>query len=765
MLKLIKTGLLLSVMLAFISGTGAVFAGDAAGGGAGDSSPVGLQPAAGGSASGADSAEVSSTAPTPSAPAPNSQTSPQAPAPGTGSPTSAGEVKKNIEKITSMSRDIFLLEKLAETKNDGAERERIEQTLNNLYSAREALSAKLASDCASDTTHKSLRELRAKVFNLKLFEAAGFDSTVSRLLADGSLDSQSTVSVSMNAKESAQELKSFIKLEESRLQVPVSYEEEVDKNLSSYDPAKMGELTAEAALAGAAPEDGGTIEKNAPLSAAELTPEAGAEDASIDKPVKIAFDAEKIRKSGKKLDVKIKRADIVQKFAPKAAPGSVGKIDVRWDPAENSLVVTHSSPLERQAIYGVNVEFSHGIESAPPATAETQVAQAPPAGSSEVQTAPAPAAQQPSGAAAAYAGPKFARSLSVSGGMTKKVDVNLADNVVDYTFNWNFGTKSYPAPPAPADGGASQTAETGLGGGEGGSGEVSVTDRRDTDEGSLRQAGGSTGENSVKKELPASPGFESPMAVPTIVLRNPEGPAVRRNTEIFVVFSCDIDPSSIKPGTMTLSIERGRGLFEPVTGEAFLSARKLTFTPFEQLVPGKNYSVRIASVRSATGVNMPVDETYFFRTAPAVIATRLPHDGSVSLAETFEITLSQNIDDVKIRFNLCDGTRESELDFELCERLYKNPAAPSGISKLALSTGGPSIAPFAARTPQGQPVAADVTGRSRSNVKDPAADPGDVPVVIQFRPKKPLEKGKFYKLDVYSGTEYIDDGIIRFKAR
>jgi len=688
-------------------------------------------------------------------------------------PASTTDIKKNINRIASMNRDIFMLEKLAETKNQKEDLEKIEKALNSLYTAREALSARLASDCAKDTTNNSMRELRSGIYNLKLYDAAGFDSTLSRILADDNLNTGSTAGISLNPKDSVLELKSFVKLEESRLSNPITYEDDVNKNISSYDDSKLGELTSEASLTG--PGDSGElVEKSAPLSPTEIFPESGADDAPIDKPVTIKFDPEKIKKAGQKIEVKVKKADMVQKFAPKNAPGSTGKIDVRWDPAENSLVISHTTPLDRKGVYGVSVDISHELQPQEAAgTSETQLQQTAThssSGTTETQASQTPA-QQGGGASASSgaaitpaAAPKFMRSVSMNGGLIKKVDINYIDNVVDYHFNWNFGTKPYPAPSAPAEGGATQTAETALGSGASGSGEVSVTDKRDTDEGSLRQSGGSTAESTVKKELPLSPGFETPMAIPTIIIRNPEGPAVRRKTDIFVVFSCDIDASSIKPGTMSLSVERGRGLFEPLTGETQITARKLSFLPSEPLVPGKNYRVEVSSVKSASGVLMPVGEVYFFKTAPAVISVKLPYDGSVSLSETFEITLSQNIDDVKMRFNVCDGTRESELEFELFSRLYRQETPAQGISKYALSTGGPSISPFEAKTPQKAPVGSDITGKSQIvSSRDKA--PEEIPVSIQFKPRKPLEKGKFYKLDVYSGSEYIDDGIIKFKAQ
>ncbi len=656
-------------------------------------------------------------------------------------------VRSKVLEIAELNKKIFFSEQMIGLKMSAAKD--AESSLNSLYKKREALCEEVKKTCSAGDTAKELGAVKSEILNSKLYGAAGFDSLVEKLktIKPQSHGSDSaSVSLGAGAKDSIMELDSYIKLESSRLENPITFSDELVKFASKPQDAEAGPGSADAA--GQSP-DGGIdpqYEELALFNPTEMYPAGNDRDISINAPAEIKFDGGRIKKQGGKIDLVVRSANVRQKYNAKPGGSDTGKIDAKWDPARNSLSISHNAPLERGAMYSATVVFEHDM---PPGANEKP--QNGPTGGSAAASSPGSSGSA-SGSAAASAASGSVRNKSVNGGIFKTVDMDFSENKVRYKLDWNFETIGYTSVQSGAlpDGSTNETKLTD------GTGEVSLKDKRETDEAKL-QKNGSTGETGLKKVAPAFQEYDDARSLPAIILRMPEGSDVRRKSEVFVVFSTDMNPASVKSDTMLLFTERRKGEFIPVTGEIEMVGRKLYFRPYEELVFGRNYKVCVNNIKSASGINFPLAETYFFKTAPGVTSVKLPHDGNISLGDTFEVTISEDVGDVKIKFVKCDNTREAELEFDICARLVaEEPAGRGGIKNMALDSTGSALKPILNKARE---AAADI--QSAIAVKSSP----DKKMCVTFKPRKPLSKNQAYKIDVYSETRFIDEGIIKFKAK
>ncbi|HOD39328.1 MAG TPA: hypothetical protein PKL57_02115 [Candidatus Wallbacteria bacterium] len=633
-------------------------------------------------------------------------------------------VTKDIVTLLSNNKTIFFLEQMAALKmsNDNTE---VEKVLNSLYNEREAVSARLAAACAGDGSNKTIKIIKRHVLNTRLYELYGMDSFILYALnlpavqnGEGNTDS---VEISGNfLKDSLLELKSYIKLENSRLENSPGFISDLDGYMSSFDIKKIASVSTSNC------QDGGFSkeESNVLLSPDKISPGANSTDAPISGPITIKFNAAKI--NGAALaEVDVKSIKVNQKYS-KSNPRDAGAIKFTWAAAEALLTIVCSSPLERNALYGVSVALDHKI--IPPAKKE--------------------------GPAVSEKG--FFRSRSVNSGLFKTVDINLTDRLVSYRLDWNFRTLAYEstssetalsseAPPA--------TDETELG--DKSTAETELKDKRDTEEAEVGDKAANsnktgTSESSLnKKDLMTGELFDQPKNMPALVERYPEGVSIRPGSEIYIVFSCDIDPKSVNNDTMQLFCESGeRSVFERLPYKLSLEGRKLTLTPQKPLYASKNYKIAVTKIRTAKKLDMPINETFFFKTACAVMSAKLACDGKVKKDETFEVTISEDVADLGINFFEIEKKKEKPLEFDICGKVFRQPEARRTIDVMALG--------------------ANVKSKS-AQVKEKAAKEKIIkpqgPLTVLIKPKKPLIKGREYKIDVFSPGGIIENGIIKFTAR
>lgn len=634
-------------------------------------------------------------------------------------------VTKDIVTLLTNNKTIYFLEQMAALKmsNDNTE---VEKILNSLYNDREAISFRLASACAADSSNKTIKIIKRHVLNTRLYELYGMDSFVLYALnqpgvQNGEGETASAEIAANFLKDSLLELKSYIKLENSRLENSPGFISDLDGFISSFDIKKV---PAASTVNG---QDGGFSKEESKVMFMpdKISPGANSTDAPISAPITIKFNAAKISGSVP-VEVDVKSIKVNQKYS-KSNPRDAGAIKFTWAAAEALLTIICSSPLERNALYGVSVAFDHKIT--PPAEKE--------------------------GSAVSEKG--FFRSRSVNAGLFKTVDINLSEKLVSYRLDWNFQTLAYEstssetalssqAPPA--------TEETELG--DKSTSETELKDKRDTEEAEVgdKAAGANktgTSESTLnKKDSVMGELFDQPKNMPALVERYPEGISIRTGSEIYIVFSCDIDPKSINNDTMQLFCESGeRSVFEKQSYKLSLDGRKLTLTPHKPLSASKNYKIVVTKIRTAKKLDMPINETFFFKTACAVMSAKFACDGKVKKDETFEVTISEDVAELGINFFEIEKKKETPLEFDICGKVFRQPEAKRDIDAMTLGSNFKSGKQADARQKA-----------SKEKIIKPLG-----PLTVLIKPKKPLIKGRDYKIDVFSPGGIIENGIIKFTAR
>lgn len=693
-----------------------------------------------------DSAEVSANAPSDSvevsadAPADSAEVS-ATPADPAGGPLhiDAAEISADIAKLLSGNKKIFFLEQMAALKMSNEGGSEVEGTLNALYDSRESLSMKLAGLAVRDGSGRALKIIKGRILGTKLYELYGLDSFASYALnhpefpegADG------TAAVSAAAaerlKDSLLELKSFIELENSRVVNSNSFIAELDNFMTSL---KNDESAAGASDGGGPGQEGGfsNEESKVLFSVMEVSPGANSTDAPIASPITVKFDSGKFTGSKDKIAVNVRTASVCQKYS-KSASGDTGAIKFKWDAAFSLLTITAAAHLQRNALYNALLVFDHKI--------------------------PAPA-KLTAGDSAPRKG--FFRDRSVNAGLFKTVDVDLSENIVKYRFDWNFTTQAYESTSSEAalsSAETSATEETEIAGNS--TAEVELKDRRGTEETEIgdKAAGGSkngTAENGVsKKDSIMGELFEQPKNMPMLVNRSPEGVSIMSASEIFVIFSCDIDPKSISNDTMQLFGETSKSDFEKLQYKLKLDGRRLTLIPKSPLSASKNYKVTVTSVRTAKKLDMPINETFYFKTACAVMGAKLSRGKKDKKEETLEITISEDLADLNINFFEVEKKKEKPVEFDRCGKIFVEPRKPArpAIASMALGADKTAAPPHGAGL-----KAAGKKQAAQNNIIKPQG-----PVTILLKPKSPLVTGREYKIDVFSTGGVIENGIIKFTAK
>ncbi|HBC76348.1 MAG: hypothetical protein A2008_10230 [Candidatus Wallbacteria bacterium GWC2_49_35] len=692
-----------------------------------------------------DSAEVAASSPSgsdevsASAPADSSEVS-SAPASPAGGPLhiDAGEISADITKLLSGNKKIFFLEQMAALKMSNEGGSEVEGTLNALYDSRESLSMKLAGLAVRDGSGRALKIIKGRILGTKLYELYGLDSFTSYALnhpefPEGS-DGTAAVSAASTErlKDSLLELKSFIELENSRVVNSNSFISELDNYMASL---KDGETSTGASDGGGPGQDGGFSgeESKVLFSVQEVSPGANSTDASIDSPITVKFDAGKFAGAKNKIAVNVRTVNVGQKYS-KPASGDTGAIKFKWDAAFSLLTITAAAHLQRNALYNVLLVFDHKI--------------------------PAPAKRK-TGEDSPQKG--FFRDRSVNAGLFKTIDVDLGEMTVKYSFDWNFTTQSYESTSSEAalsSAETSATEETELG--DNSTAEVDLKDKRGTEENEIgdKAAAGKNGtaENAVnKKGSIMGEVFEQPQNMPMLVNRSPEGVSIMSASEIFVIFSCDIDPKSINNDTMQLFYETSKSEFEKLQYKLKLDGRRLTLIPKTPLSASKNYKVTVNSVRTAKKLNMPINETFHFKTACAVMGAKLSRGQKDKKEETLEITISEDLADLNINFFEIEKKKEKPVEFDKCGKIFAEPRKPVKPAIVSLALGaGKNAAPS-----QGDALK---TPGSRKAQQNKIIKPQG-PVTILLKPKVPLVKGREYKIDVFSTGGVIENGIIKFTAK
>ncbi|HNY13108.1 MAG TPA: hypothetical protein PKK26_16085, partial [Candidatus Wallbacteria bacterium] len=447
-------------------------------------------------------------------------------------------VRAKILEIAELNKKIFFSEQMIGLKMSN-EAQDVEGTLNSLYKKREALCDDVKKTCSSGDPAKEIRAIKSEILNVKLYDAAGFDSLVEKLktikLQPQGSDSNS-VSLGGNAKDSIMELESYVKLESARLEDPITFNDELKKFAS-----KPQENAVDSGASDAGASSGGGIDPQyeaiAVFNPAEMYPAGNERDIAIDSPAEIKFDGDKIKKQDRKIDIVVKSVDVRQKYTVKPGGSDAGKMDVKWNPEKNSLSISHNAPLERGAMYSATVTFEHKIP-----TVNNPAPNGQNGGSASSSTGGAASSGSVSSAVAG-ASSGLVRNKSVNGGIFKTVDIDFSENKIKYKLDWNFETIGYTVESVALPDGATNEAKL-----KDGTGEVALKDKRETDEAKLKK-GGSTGETALKKAPPAFQLYDDAKSLPAIILRMPEGPDVRRKSEIFVVFSTDMSPASVKHDT------------------------------------------------------------------------------------------------------------------------------------------------------------------------------------------------------------------------
>jgi hypothetical protein len=691
-----------------------------------------------------DSAEVAANSPSGSdevsanAPSDSSEVS-SAPASPAGGPIhiDAAEISADITKLLSGNKKIFFLEQMAALKMSNEGGSEVEGTLNSLYDSRESLSMKLAGLAVRDGSGRALKIIKGRILGTKLYELYGLDSFTSYALNHPEFPEGSDGTAAVSAasaerlKDSLLELKSFIELENSRVVNSNSFISELDNYMASL---KDGDSSAGASDGGGPGHDGGFsgAESKVLFSVQEVSPGANSTDASIDSPITVKFDAGKFAGTKDKIAVNVRTVNVGQKYS-KPASGDTGAIKFKWDAAFSLLTITAAAHLQRNSLYNVLLVFDHKIPARSKLTAGED---APRKG--------------------------FFRDRSVNAGLFKTVDVDPVEMTVKYSFEWNFTTQAYESTSSEAalsSAETSATEETEIAGNS--TAEVELKDRRGTEENEIgdKAADGKNGtaENAVnKKGSIMGELFEQPKNMPMLVNRSPEGISIMSASEIFVIFSCDIDPKSINNDTMQLFCETSKSEFEKLQYKLKLDGRRLTLIPKTPLSASKNYKVTVNSVRTAKKLDMPINETFHFKTACAVMGAKLSRGKKDKKEETLEITISEDLADLNINFFEIEKKKEKPVEFDNCGKIFIEPAKPAKPAIVSLALGAAKVA-----APHGDVQKSPGTKQA---VQNKLIKPQG-PVTIMLKPKTPLVKGREYKIDVFSTGGVIENGIIKFTAQ
>ena len=648
----------------------------------------------------------------------------------------AAEIKSDIKKLLAGNKKIFFLEQMAALKM--SDENGVESLLNSLYNERESLCMKLAGACHSNGAQNAVKIIKSHILNTKLYELYGLDSLTCYALnyPESSVlqsDTAEAEIASDKINDSLLELASYIKLENTRLTNSNFFLDDLNKYMSAPD---FNVQSGSASFSG--PSDGGFSKEESKVLFAteELSPGANATQAPINSPIVIKFNAERLNMPASKTAVNVNSVTLNRKYS--RAPRSAGSISFKWDPAASSLIIMPSSQLERNMHYNVCVSFDHKI--APP-----------PAKPHYNQTS----AQK-----------GFFRSRSVNAGLFKTVDINLSDKIVSYKLEWNFQTLAYQSTSSEALLSSSQapaTDENEIT--DNSTAEVELKDRRDTNEAEIGdksdiETKNSTAETSLdKKNMMTGELFEQPKNMPMVINRSPEGVSIMTGSEIFVVFSCDIDPASINDNTMQLFGETIKSEFEKLSYKLKLSGRRLTLIPQKPLSASKNYKVLVTSIRTAKKLSMPINETFYFKTGCAVLSAKLAHDGKVKKDETFEITLSEDLADLNINFFELDNKKEKPIEFDNCGKVFLRPLKPAKPSLNSIKLGTAEALNSASIGTQHNANNKTASASKKIIVKE------NGPVTIFIKPRSPLVKGRSYKIDVFSQYGVIENGIIKFSAK
>jgi hypothetical protein len=655
----------------------------------------------------------------------------------TGVQINPAEIKSDIKKLLAGNKKIFFLEQMAALKM--SDDNGVESLLNSLYDERESLCIKLAGACRGGDAQNAVKIIKGHILNTKLYELYGLDSLTSYALNYPGSNAQQgeTAAAEIAAdkiNDSLLELASYIKLENTRLANSNFFLDDLNKYMAAPDfDTQSGTVSS-----GGGASDGGFSKEESKVLFVpeELSPGANSTEAPINSPIAIKFNAGRLNSPAYKTALNVNSVMLSRKYS-RASRGA-GSISFKWDAAASSLIITPSANLERNMHYNACISFDHKIA--------------------------APPAKQPSHQLSPQKG--FFRSRSVNGGLFKTVDINLSDKTVSYKLEWNFQTIAYQSTSSEAllsSSDSSATNENEII--DNSTAEVELKDRRDTDEAEIgdksdNKIKNGTAESALnKKGMMTGELFEQPKNMPMIINRAPEGVSIMSGSEIFIVFSCDIDPASINNNTMQLFGETAKSEFEKLGYKLKLNGRRLTLIPQNPLSASKNYKVLVTSVRTAKKLSMPINETFYFKTGCAVLSAKLAHDGKVKKDETFEITLSEDLADLNINFFEIENKKEKPIEFDKCGKVFPQPSKPAKPSLSSITLG-------AARTLNAAQAAA---GHNANNKTADASKKiivkEDGPVTIFIKPRSPLVKGRDYKIDVFSRYGVIENGIIKFSAK
>ncbi len=663
--------------------------------------------------------------------------------------SAADEINAELKKLFDNNKKIFFLEHMAAIKLSD-ENTRVEGTLNSLYSEREKACIKLAGLCRGRNAEKNMKLIKSKILNTKLYELYGLDSFVCHVLYsddfaadkknetannEAAATAETEIASEKYVKDSILELKSYIELENSRLENPGFYLKELDKYMSSLNLSS--EINPENNISSSS--DGGYNGKEDILLfiAKEVSPGANCIDAPIDAKISIKFNIEKIKSKFFKNELKITKASFGRKYSRAAGGAIENKVQFKWDDASSSLIFTPGSRLERGEVYNASVSFEHKIQS-----------------------------ERQADFIAADRGRGFYRSRSVNSGLFQTIDINVIDKKAGYKYDWNFQTITYQSTSSEAEllssaAGEKNTAETSIESKS--TGEVDIKDNRGTNENSVDKKKGNesksgTNENALnKKNMMTGEFFERPDNLPMVVSRYPEGVSVMSGSEIFVIFSCDVDAKFINNNTMQLYAETLKSEFVRLKYKLKLVGRKLVLIPEKPLAPSTNHKIILTSIRTVNKLVMPLDETYHFKTACAVIKTDFSKNLKDKKNDTLEITISESLSNIGINFFEIDNKKEKPVEFDECG---KKPVPEPALSKPAIKSIALG-APAASLSKEQKNI--KTINHNDIKIKTNASEKG--PVIIMIRPRTALVKGRDYKIDVFSADGIIENGIIKFSVK
>ncbi len=658
-----------------------------------------------------------------------------------GAQTNPAEINSDIKKLFANNKKIFFLEQMAALKM--SDDNGVESVLNSLYDEREALCMRLAKACSGNDAGKAVKIIKGHILNTKLYELYGLDSFTSYALnhPGPDLPQGETGSVGIDAdkiNDSLLELASYIRLENARLANSNFFIDELNKYMSAPDfNVQPGAGASDGGFSDGGSSDGGFSKEESKVFfiPRELTPGANSTDAPIDAPILIKFNADNLKAAASKVALNVSLVTLNRKYSRESH--SAGSVSFKWDEAASSLIITPSARLERNMHYNACVSFDHKIAPAP------------------AKQALPPSAQK-----------GFFRSRSVNSGLFKTVDINLSDKTVSYKLEWNFQTIAYQDTSSEALLSSSDSAATDENEiVDNSTTEVELKDKRDTDEAEIGDKSGSDIKNGTtesalnKKGVMAGEFFEQPKNMPMVVSRAPEGVSIMSGSEIYVVFSCDIDPASINKNTMQLFGETTKSEFEKLGYKLNLNGRRLTLIPQKPLSASKNYKVLVTSIRTAKKLSMPINETFYFKTGCAVLSAKLAHDGKIKKDETFEITLSEDLADLNINFFEVENKKEKPVEFDKCGKIFPRPAgsAKPSLSSMSLGAAKPSNAM--------QDTVSQVANTKTSAASKKIIVKEEGPVTIFIKPRTHLVKGRNYKIDIFSQYGVIENGIIKFIAK